>query len=56
MLIHEVLPDGHSYLITDGGGPERRVGQPFSDPAVHLSVVVLGMDANQATIQIVRAP
>jgi hypothetical protein len=54
VLIHEVLPDRHSYLITDDGGPERRIGQPFGDPATHLSVVVLRMDASGATIQIAR--
>jgi hypothetical protein len=55
VLIHEVLPDRRSYLITDGGGPERRIGVPFIDRIANISIKVLIMDAGGATIQIARA-
>jgi M6 family metalloprotease-like protein len=53
VLVHEVLSDGHSYLLTDGGA-EHGVFEPFTDPVNHLSVVAFSLDANQATIQISR--
>jgi hypothetical protein len=56
VLIHEILPDRHSYLINDDGQPEHRIGQPFRDGVNRISIVVLQMNATQATIQIVRLP
>jgi len=54
VLIHEVLPDGHSYLVADSGGPEWLAGQTFSDPDTHLSVSVETITDSQATIHISR--
>ncbi len=54
VLIHEVLPDERSYLVTDSGGPEWLAGQTFSDPEAHLSVSVDSITDIQATIHILR--
>jgi hypothetical protein len=60
VLIHEIRPDGHDYLVdTNGnaefwyaGGPQWQVGDTFRDPTHGLRVSVLSMDSKSATATI----
>jgi len=49
VLIHEVRADGHSYLITDNGGPEWQPGQTFQDAAHGISIGVGSIDSASST-------
>lgn len=49
MLIHEVRPDGFSYLIRDRGGPERLPGETFHDAANNIAISVLAIDPVSST-------
>ena len=49
VLIHEVRPDGFSYLIRAAGGPERLAGETFHDAANNIAISVLAIDPASST-------
>lgn len=49
VLIHEVRPDGFSYLIRARGGPERLAGETFYDAANNIAISVMAIDPASST-------
>jgi hypothetical protein len=56
VLIHEVRPDGRSYLVSGQGGAARGAGAVYHDPVNNLAIVVNGFytDAPIAGVTIER--
>lgn len=49
VLIHEVKPDGRSFLIVDDGGPERQPGQTYQDTTYNIRITVESIDSTSST-------